>query len=283
MKLTNVRITNFRCIDDTTPFSINQTTCMVGKNESGKTTILQALAKLNPIDDGSKTYNKLHDYPRRHHSEYAERHPHKEANVLNTDWALEKSDKSAIENEFGEGVLKSDKISVTKSYEQDGSSWIIDYDETAALKHLYKQHGLSVDDKKHLKDLKASEAVHEHIVEMEETSEELKALQEHIGKWRKNDFCLAMIDFINPRLPKFMYFSQYSLMSGEISVNQLKQDQQNSDLDEGDEVFLAFLEYAGTNLDELHEANQFEDLNTRCEAASNKISRSTSLSLLCKG
>ncbi len=264
---------NFRCIEDTTPFSVNQTTCMVGKNESGKTTILQALAKLNPVSGGSKKYDKLHDYPRRYHSEYAERHPHGEAKVLQTEWALEKADKSAVENEFGEGALKSDKITITKSYEQEGSSWTMDDDEAAALKHLYKKHGLSAEDKKHLKDATTAEDVHTLIGALAEKSEPLKAVQAHIGKWRDKDLSLALIDFVQQRLPKFMYFSQYSLMSGEISINQLKQDQANKVVDEGDEVFLAFLEYAGTNLDELHKAKQFEDLNTRCEAASNKITR----------
>src|SRR5205823_6769916 len=75
MKLINVQIQNFRCIDDTTPFSINQTTCLVGKNESGKTAILQAIERLMSYDGGRRQYNKLQDYPRRYYSDYASRHP----------------------------------------------------------------------------------------------------------------------------------------------------------------------------------------------------------------
>jgi predicted ATP-dependent endonuclease of OLD family len=41
MKLAKAQITNYRCVDDSGEFSLNQTTCLVGKNESGKTTLLR--------------------------------------------------------------------------------------------------------------------------------------------------------------------------------------------------------------------------------------------------
>ena len=63
MKLVNLQIKNFKCILDSTDFSVDQLTCLVGKNESGKSAILQALYKLNPVDDNAK-YNALYDYPK---------------------------------------------------------------------------------------------------------------------------------------------------------------------------------------------------------------------------
>jgi predicted ATP-dependent endonuclease of OLD family len=49
MKLQKVRVQNFKSITDTGEFTIENVTCLVGKNESGKTAILQALAKLDPV------------------------------------------------------------------------------------------------------------------------------------------------------------------------------------------------------------------------------------------
>jgi predicted ATP-dependent endonuclease of OLD family len=43
MHLVSVRIQDFRCIEDSTEFPIADVTCLVGKNESGKTAILKAL------------------------------------------------------------------------------------------------------------------------------------------------------------------------------------------------------------------------------------------------
>ncbi|MEO8992659.1 MAG: AAA family ATPase, partial [Nitrosospira sp.] len=50
MKLMRARIQNFRSIEDSGEFSLDEhITCLVGKNESGKTTLLTALYRLNPI------------------------------------------------------------------------------------------------------------------------------------------------------------------------------------------------------------------------------------------
>ena len=49
MKLESVRITNFRCIDDSGEFKIGQVACLVGKNESGKTSLLHALANRDTL------------------------------------------------------------------------------------------------------------------------------------------------------------------------------------------------------------------------------------------
>ena len=49
MKLTKVHVHEFKSIMDSNQFDVTDITCLVGKNEAGKTAILQALYKLNPI------------------------------------------------------------------------------------------------------------------------------------------------------------------------------------------------------------------------------------------
>ena len=49
MKLTAVQVSNYKCIRDPVAFDISDITCLVGMNESGKTAILEALYRLNPI------------------------------------------------------------------------------------------------------------------------------------------------------------------------------------------------------------------------------------------
>ena len=49
MILESARVENFKCIDDSTEFSIRSLTALVGKNESGKTALLKALYRINPI------------------------------------------------------------------------------------------------------------------------------------------------------------------------------------------------------------------------------------------
>ena len=40
-------------------------TCLVGKNESGKTALLQALYQANPFGTADRGFDELRDYPRR--------------------------------------------------------------------------------------------------------------------------------------------------------------------------------------------------------------------------
>ena len=65
MKLIEVHVTNFRCIQDSNPVKIGETTCLVGKNEAGKTALLKALEGLRSVDISYTKYNKTEDYPRR--------------------------------------------------------------------------------------------------------------------------------------------------------------------------------------------------------------------------
>ena len=65
MKLTHVRVQNYRCIRDTGWFDAEQAkTILVGPNEAGKTAVLEAIQQINP-PAGIKGFDALRDYPRK--------------------------------------------------------------------------------------------------------------------------------------------------------------------------------------------------------------------------
>ena len=65
MRLTHVRVQNYRCVRDTGWFDIEQAkTILVGPNEAGKTAVLEALQRINP-PDGVRVFDPLRDYPRK--------------------------------------------------------------------------------------------------------------------------------------------------------------------------------------------------------------------------
>src|SRR5690606_293422 len=70
MKLISVQVKEFRSIRDSNEFAINDITCLVGKNEAGKTAILQALYKLNPIVESDGKFDVTDDFPRRDVEDY---------------------------------------------------------------------------------------------------------------------------------------------------------------------------------------------------------------------
>ena len=64
MKLHNVHVREFRSVWDSTPFEVDRVACLVGKNEAGKTAILEALYRLNPIIKADGEFDVTDDYPR---------------------------------------------------------------------------------------------------------------------------------------------------------------------------------------------------------------------------
>ena len=65
MRLTHVRVQNYRCVRDTGWFEVEQAkTILVGPNEAGKTAVLEALQRINPAD-GVRRFDPLRDYPRK--------------------------------------------------------------------------------------------------------------------------------------------------------------------------------------------------------------------------
>ena len=62
MKVTKFRVENFRNIDDSGWIPTEQVTAFVGRNESGKTTLLKALHKFNPATP--EPVNPQRDFPR---------------------------------------------------------------------------------------------------------------------------------------------------------------------------------------------------------------------------
>ena len=65
MRLTHVRVQNYRCVRDTGWFDIEQAkTILVGPNEAGKTAVLEALQWINP-PNGVRVFAPLRDYPRK--------------------------------------------------------------------------------------------------------------------------------------------------------------------------------------------------------------------------
>jgi hypothetical protein len=62
MQLREFRVHMYKGIVDSGPISVDPLTVLVGKNESGKTSILEALHKLNPATP--KPYQIDHEWPR---------------------------------------------------------------------------------------------------------------------------------------------------------------------------------------------------------------------------
>lgn len=70
--LTKVELDKYKSYETAQSFDVDQqVTVLVGKNESGKTAVLEAIAKTNHFQKDKKfTFSVVHDYPRREKKKY---------------------------------------------------------------------------------------------------------------------------------------------------------------------------------------------------------------------
>lgn len=124
MKLRTVRVREFKSIWDSNTFEIDRVTCLVGKNEAGKTALLQALYRLNPIIDDEGNFDVTDDYPRSEVEDYqmnVESGRREPAVVVEAIFELEAPELGAINEEYGEGILTTSEVVVSKGYVKDES------------------------------------------------------------------------------------------------------------------------------------------------------------------
>ncbi len=273
MILKAVRVTHFKCIEDSERWRVGPVTCLVGKNESGKTALLQALYRLNPLVREDAKFDKVNEYPRRHLTDYDRRHTGEDARVIETEWTLRPDDVDQMQKELGEGVVQGDEVKVSKGYD-NRRTWEVGVDEQAAVNNLIKQAGLEKAEREAAKKCKTLEELRSHLKELGQgQSERHKTLAIEVqSRYEEKDAKARVVEILEDRLPKFLYFSQYNKMPGQVSLDEMTRKQSENRLTDDDRVFLSFLGLVGTSLKQLADLTSFEPLVARLEAASIKIS-----------
>lgn len=271
MKLTHFRVQNFKSILDTGKVSVGELCCLVGKNEAGKTATLTALQSLRPFGEPQTQFGVVEDYPRRFRTKYDERHTSGDAQVVATWWQLSDEGFGLLTSEFGEDAITSREFTISKRYNQKGTTWDFHIDATKAIANGIADQRLNAAEAKVVEKADSVSSLLEMIGKYEGDSSKLAALKTRFSGYRDQSIQCRAIDLIDPLVPTFFYTSHYDRMSGQISAQKIAEDKAQSRVTPGDEIFLDFLRLAGTELDELNQSPRYEDLNAKCEAASADI------------
>ncbi len=233
MQLKTVQIHHFKHVLDSTPVTIQpDITCLVGKNESGKSAFLEALRRLKPAQGGAKFSSPKH-YPA-----WLEKRHRREAKAKDLDldetapivatFIVEAADKEAITHIFGNDVLISDEFQISRKY-NNGYSGAFKVDEAKAVRNCLDNFDLP-QELEPLRGCKNFGALRTEISKLTpEISDESDAkpalgkISAAVAKILPDNTTLwqAAWRVLFERVPKFFYFSEYSNLPSTVQIRQL--------------------------------------------------------------
>jgi hypothetical protein len=251
MKLISAQIVKFKNILDSTPVEIEpDVTCLVGKNESGKTAYLHALYRLRPARPNA-VFNVQLQYPawleKRHRMEKTV------APVVVAEFELEPDDIAKLNTQFGEGVLKSPRLTLSKDY-NNNLQYKFESDESAVVRNIIARMDLGYEASNALEgvtDFESLTSVFEGFkARTGDENEPFRAAAASLERATKevlkesatlNDAVVAALDALTPQ---FFYFDDYANLPGTVKIRDLLQADP-SKLDDEKLTALSLLKLAG--------------------------------------
>jgi hypothetical protein len=271
VQLIKAHITNYRSVEDSEPFDVEtDVTCLVGKNESGKTATLRALYRLNPVEAGVG-FDEVVDFPAKKTRDRKRLPTDQMIPVVAATFRLTDTEIDEIQEILGAGAITRPELTVTKGYRSSGKSWQVGYDEAAMLKHFRAELDVTAEARTALDAATTVEGLVETLQNLSEpTTATAGRLQEVTELGGTAWTCIYRQ--LDRRLPKFVYFDDYDTMPGKVSIPDLIRRRDQDSLSRGDRALLSLLEMAGTAPEEFQDVSQHERLIRELENSSTVIS-----------
>lgn len=253
MKLVSVHVRMFRNILDSTEVAIeDKVTCLVGKNESGKSAFLTALWRLKPARMNPEFLIHEH-YPawleKRHRNEGINQKETKPIEVC-LEWGPK--DVKVMEEKFGPGVVAvGTKLRLWKNY-GNNYGWNSGCKEAQAVKNFIGNQQLPSAEAPAYAAIEDFEALGTNLTEdidkSAEAAEDLKLytnaqaeLKTLLGEG--GSFNGAAWNLTKSRLPEFFYFADYSKLPYSVKIHDVLT---NDELADAETTARALLRLGGT-------------------------------------
>lgn len=280
MKLKEVIIHKYKSFETDQSFKVeDDITILVGMNESGKTAILESIAKTNYFqEDKDFKFNITQDYPRKEKKKIEKERIIPKA--ITCIYELEDADVEQIEKELGQNIIKSKIFRVTTDYNNKNSWSTIDIDREKIIHNITTKLGISsntlngklgkVNNKEELEELKSEYMDEKYITGLAS----IEKYFENEWNWKKDAIGEYISrTYLKKNKPKFLYYDEYYLLPSRISIEKVVSNNLEEDLEaEKVKTAKALFELAELNPEEILKATNFEDFIAELEATESIIS-----------
>lgn len=278
LTLKEVKIAKYKSYLETQVVSIEEKiTTLVGKNESGKTAFLEAIAKFNYFEKDAKfQFDVTADYPRNELKKY--QRENEPIEVIKCTFEISDELLQEISEELGTDIFKTKSFSYGMKYDGSASWYNLSANEELFLKNYIKDSTLTPEATEELKGIKSFKALETLIgttqnEEVKKLYQELK--KEYIDKAYKFDNVIQGYiaqNYLKPNFPKFWYFDEYFSLPSRVNINRLQSNQIDAELTaEALKTSKALFELSGIDIAKLVNASTFETFIAELEATSNEI------------
>jgi predicted ATPase len=274
MKLKNFRVREFRSIWDSGPIDIDEVTCLVGKNEAGKTALLTALYRTNPIIAAHAAFDETYDYPKREVEDYrfaVENEGRDEAIIVDALYELGDGDLEAVAAVFGPKTLTGKTFRRETCYGKSKSRFVLSADDAPAREHLTDNPALPDELKDALKGAMEWNAF-AAALDAAEATEAVNTLKGTVAKVRENGLAHYIFNsLIWPRAPKYLYFDEYYQMKGQANLNALIAREDAKTLEDSDHPLIGLINLARLDHRQLIATKNTTELKNKLEGAGNHL------------
>jgi len=278
LTLKEVKIAKYKSYLETQVVSIeDKITTLVGKNESGKTAFLEAIAKFNYFEKDPKfQFDVTADYPRNELKKY--QRDNEPVEVIKCTFEISDELLEEISDDLGADIFKIKSFSYGIKYDGNNTWYDLSANEEVFFKNYIKEKEFSAEATEELKGIKSVKALESLFgttqnEEVKKLYQELK--KEYIDKAYKWDNVIKGYiakNYLEPNFPKFWYFDEYFSLPSRVNINRLQSNQTDAELTaEALKTSKALFELAGIDIAKLVNASTFETFIAELEATSNEI------------
>ncbi|MCG3134383.1 MAG: DNA replication and repair protein RecF [Planctomycetes bacterium] len=283
MRLVSIKIQRFRNFGTMQSMEVEpDVTCLVGKNESGKTSVLKALHRLNPANAPDK-FDVATEYPRSRLASDRRKEDLSAVEPIEATFSLEESDAAAIADILSFTPPPQTVVIASRSYAGHLTVWIR-CDLSDAVELACSDADVDEED---ARELVACADVSALNAKVKDIATALSARSQHARSKAVRRVPAAVEKYrviidgttnekkgaaIAAMLPRFFYFSNYELLPGECDLTDLAERVRQKALKSGDETVLALLRLAGVRPESLLD-EEYVSRKAELQAASSDLSR----------
>jgi len=272
----------------------NDVTCLIGKNESGKTTVLKALHRLNPANGRGHSFDLTTEYPRALLADDRKKRTLSEVEPVCAIFSLSEDDCTVLADHFPVRPPDGSRVRAGRTYDGDLSIGIkcdISVIVSAAGNDVSAQPA-------DVEVLTKASSLADCVAECKRLSGELKAggeaaradavskLSKQLAKYSylaEDEVDDTQYEAVERLLPRFFYFSEYDILPGSMDLFMLASKiEQGEALGSSEGAVVALLAYANESPRDFLD----EDYNSRkaeLQAAASSLTRKVLISSLVSG